>query len=66
MEGWGFPAASRKAHFFKVGRSLCGKWLYLGNLDINQQTGDKPGSDDCRECHRRLMIEKAEMPGGGE
>ena len=66
MEGWGFPAASRKAHYFKAGRSLCGKWLYQGNLDINQQMSDTPGPDDCRQCHRRLMKERAGKAEGSE
>lgn len=63
MEGWGFPGLSRKAHYFDGGRSICGKWLYMGNLDINQTTGDKPGPDDCRECHRRLLKRKAMAAG---
>ena len=57
MEGWGFGLLNRKAHYFVDGRSLCKKWLYAGNLDmtINQKTHDKPGPDDCKECHRKLL-----------
>ena len=49
--GWGFPGASRKAHYFHNDvRSLCGKWLYSGQLTTNQSDAKSP--DDCAECRR--------------
>jgi len=29
-EGWGWPEDSRKAHYFRKDRSLCGRWCYWG------------------------------------
>lgn len=54
-QGWGFPTQSRRAHWFSAGRSLCGKWGYLGDLTKSQGVSEKPGPDDCTECHRRLL-----------
>lgn len=60
-EGWCWPVASRKAHYFKNGRSLCNRWMYFGQLDKNQKTGTAPGPDDCRECHSRLVKERSKV-----
>lgn len=50
--GWGWPVASRKAHYFEgAPRSLCGKWLYTGPL--NNEGAERSGPDDCAECRRR-------------
>ena len=29
-EGWTWLINSRKEHYFRDGKSLCGKWIYLG------------------------------------
>lgn len=50
-EGWGWPGASRKAHYFVGVYSLCGKWMYMGALTANQ-AGASP--DDCKACAREL------------
>jgi len=48
--GWGFPANSRKAHWFVKGMALCRKWMFFGAL-----TGDNGKSqDDCAACRRIL------------
>ena len=50
-EGWGWPGISKKAHWFtEDGRSLCGKWMYMGSLE----TGNDASADNCAECKRRL------------
>ena len=50
--GWGFPGASRKAHYFHHdARSLCMKWLYSGPLTSNQSDAKSP--DDCADCRKR-------------
>ena len=50
VEGWGFPLNSRKAHYFVVVSSLCGKWMYRGTLE---PIGEK-SPDDCKVCIRKL------------
>ena len=54
-KGWGFPANSRKAHYFIDGRSLCGKWAFFGNLEDSND--DSP--DNCTACKKALQKEKA-------
>lgn len=48
--GWGSPGASRKAHYFIEYRSLCRKWMYMGDIE----DVDTKSKDDCTECTRRL------------
>jgi hypothetical protein len=50
QKGWGFPLRSKKAHYFDGGRSLCGRWMFLGRLEAS----DRTSPDDCVECSRRL------------
>ena len=52
--GWGFPQNSRKAHYFRESRSLCGKWLYFGR-NLGEAAG--PGPDDCKACWKKLNPE---------
>jgi len=54
-EGYGWPSNSQKGHWFRDGRSLCGKWMYLGIL--TEAHGDAP--DICTACKKILEREKA-------
>ena len=56
-QGWGWPLNSRKAHFFVGFTALCGKFLYTGTLDED----DQATPDDCAECRRKrdAMLAKA-------
>ncbi len=56
--GWAQPINSKKFHYFREGRSLCGKWLYLSSaLDDDTEKTDSP--DDCRECLKRRKVIRA-------
>jgi len=49
-KGWGFPLNSKRAHYFVDGRSLCGKWMFFGDLeDFNDDS-----SDNCTACKKAL------------
>ena len=50
-EGWAFPALARKFHYFKEGRSLCGKWFFLGDLITDTGTDSMR---DCKPCQRKV------------
>lgn len=52
-KGWGWPQASRKAHYFSADEriSICGKWWYLGPLE-ETETGSP---DDCALCTKKLV-----------
>lgn len=56
--GWGWPAASKKAHYFSVGTvSLCGGWMYSGQLlDSNNNS-----PDNCVKCKK--IVEKRKQTG---
>jgi len=50
-KGWGFPLKLKKAHYFIDGRSLCGKWMFFGNLeDSNDES-----PDNCTACKKALQ-----------
>lgn len=50
-EGWGWPGAAGKAHYFRDSRSLCGRWFFPSD-QLDQDTG--PSRDDCTGCRRAL------------
>jgi len=52
-EGWGWPSNSKKAHYFREGRALCGKWLFLGKLE----QGNDDSLDNCTACKKALQKE---------
>lgn len=64
-EGWGWPANSTRVHYFREGRSLCGKWAFFGELD---KSIDLPASDYCGPCAKKLgmEIEKRESQEGSK
>lgn len=52
-EGWFWPENSRKAHYMRECRSLCGKW---GCFSYNLlEAGTYADSDSCKECSRKLQ-----------
>lgn len=55
--GWGFPGASRKAHYFVGATSLCRRWMFTGEL--KDTAAGSP--DDCVTCTRlvRKLAEEA-------
>jgi len=53
-EGWGWPGNSKKAHYFVNGRSLCGSWIYFGELE----QGKDDSSDNCPRCKKRLEAKR--------
>lgn len=57
-EGWAAPLRARKWHYFVEGRSLCRKWLYLGNCESDDKASR---SDvDCVVCVKKLDRRQAE------
>jgi len=58
-EGWG-PVTnagtgmqSKKWHYFKDHRALCGRWMRFSDKDLEQGKDNSP--DNCAECRRRLL-----------
>lgn len=50
-EGWGKPQISRKFHYFVNRRSLCGRYMFWG--DLQADTGEA-SPDDCKSCRKKL------------
>jgi len=51
--GWAWPLNSRKAHYFAdSGVSLCGRWMFFGPINQDQQT--QTSTADCPTCHKKL------------
>jgi hypothetical protein len=51
-EGWVWFLNSKKAHYVREGRALCGRWMYLGSTF---EQGNDDSVDNCAECRRRLL-----------
>jgi len=54
-EGWAMPGNTKKYHYFVDKRSLCGSWMFLGEL---QADDGKEGPNDCKTCRRKLEKRK--------
>jgi hypothetical protein len=56
-EGWWWPIRAHRAHYFREGRSLCGRWISLAVDPLH----DEPSawSDACNWCYGLLEVEKA-------
>lgn len=57
-EGWGSALnCGQNAHYFRKGRSLCGKYMVLGRplWESNQSRGSEPkrGSGTCKGCWKK-------------
>ena len=55
IEGWGFLSNAKLAHYFRGGRSLCGRWLTFGAPEwiSAQEKGKAPGIHDCKACWKK-------------
>ncbi len=58
-DGWGWPTGANKAHYFKDGRALCGKWMQVspfggGTVLIEANAESPASSKDCAPCTRKL------------
>lgn len=56
--GWGWPANAKKWHYFVGSESLCGNWIYGGDVYGNEARYHE--SDLCKKCRRELQILKTE------
>jgi hypothetical protein len=54
-EGWYGPPSARRFHYFRAGRSLCGKWAVLAPADhVPWDCAYENVPGDCAECARLL------------
>jgi hypothetical protein len=58
-EGWAFLWNSKKVHYFRESRSLCGRWLCFSMEFYPDENLNSP--DNCAECRRRRTKELEKM-----
>lgn len=56
-EGWKWLVNAPKWHYFREGRSLCGRWLTFSNSGFEQGNLESP--DNCKACVKKLEKEAA-------
>ena len=52
-EGWKNLNNSKVWHYFRDGKSLCGKWMVLSMEGVEQ--GNNNSSDNCKKCKEKLL-----------
>jgi len=61
-EGWGSLVNARDAHYFRDGRSLCGRWACIGTpmWERHQALGTRPrrNSGTCVTCWKKREKEE--------
>lgn len=60
VQGWGVPLRARSAHYFVNATSLCGSWMYTGELEDDKH--EHP--DNCITCMRKRL--EREAAGGAK
>ena len=54
-EGWTWLINATRWHYFRGGRSLCGRWGLFGSAKLEPDNHDS--TDNCAECRRRIKKE---------
>jgi len=55
-EGWTWLWNARKWHYFRSGKSLCGRWGILSENAL--EVGKDDSEDNCTGCRRKLIGEQ--------
>lgn len=55
-EGWTWLINSRKDHYFRDCKSLCGKWMIFGSNSLEKGMSNNA----CATCKKKLEKEKLE------
>jgi len=59
-EGWTWLKNSRKWHYFRENRSLCGKFAIFVKPEKGFEIGGNDSSDNCAKCSRLIKKETAD------
>jgi hypothetical protein len=57
-EGWTWLHNSKKWHYFRGQKSLCGKFMLLSQPYDGYVTDDKNSPDDCAACRKKRNTEQ--------
>ncbi len=55
-EGWTWIYGATKWHYFRKGKSLCGRWMLLGLGDFEEDE-KLESEDNCKTCTKKRRIE---------
>lgn len=58
-EGWTWLLNASKWHYFRNGRSLCGKWMLPGGGSFPAAADDS--DHNCAACKRKREVEKRKV-----
>lgn len=58
IEGWAWLSNATKWHYFRDSRSLCRRWMFLGD---ELESGKDNSPDNCESCKRALVKERAKV-----
>ena len=61
MQGWVWLANAVKEHYVVEGRSLCGKWMYLGTNYEQRPANNR----DCATCRKKYERHTANFSRSG-
>jgi len=59
-EGWTWLVNSKKWHYFKEARSLCGKFVLFKKPVDGFETGNNDSKDNCIACNKKLCSQSNE------
>lgn len=54
-EGWKWLSNSKFWHYFKEGRSLCGRYAVFSMDGVEQ--GNNESEDNCKKCKEKILKE---------
>lgn len=61
QEGWTWTHGSRRWHYYRGLRSLCGKMMLLCHPSDGYETGNDHSPDNCAACRKKI---EAKEEGG--
>jgi len=61
FEGWSWLIGSRKWHYIRNKKTLCKRYMILGNPKLEQGNDNSP--DNCKECIKKLTKEREKTNG---
>lgn len=60
-EGWTWTQGSRKWHYYRERRAICGGMLLFVHPSEGYELGNNDSKDNCAACKRRIAKEVADQ-----
>lgn len=62
VEGWTWVRNSRKWHYYRECRAICGGMMMFCHPSEGYELGNDDSEDNCAACKRKLAAEKDRVP----